>query len=71
MKWFTMFYSTLATIWMVETLHLVGNYPFRIWTWKTEAKVTDEHVTFFGLLRTDTNILYTALAMESVPERAV
>lgn len=39
MKWFTIFYSIVSTVSMVEALRHVGSYPFRMWNLRADARV--------------------------------
>lgn len=47
MRWFTTFFSIVATVSMLETLRVAGAYPFRIWKLQAEAKVSN--LWCFGL----------------------
>lgn len=39
MKWFTVFYSIVATGSMLETLRFAASYPFYVWALRAQAKV--------------------------------
>lgn len=40
MRWFTTFFSIVATVSMLETLRFSGAYPFKVWQLKAEEKVS-------------------------------
>eukprot|EP00752_Nemacystus_decipiens_P004813 g4380.t1 len=42
MRWFTAFYSIVATGTMLETLRFAGAYPFEVWTFRAEGKVYEQ-----------------------------
>lgn len=42
MKWFTVFYSIVATGSMLETLRFAASYPFYVWALRAQAKVSKQ-----------------------------
>ncbi|CAM9357595.1 unnamed protein product [Laminaria digitata] len=42
MKWFTVFYSIVATGSMLETLRFAAAYPFYVWALRAHAKVSKQ-----------------------------
>eukprot|EP00904_Undaria_pinnatifida_P002253 jgi/Undpi1/12028/HiC_scaffold_4.g01727.m1 len=45
MKWFTVFYSIVATGCMLETLRFGAAYPFYLWALRAQAKVSQQFAT--------------------------
>ncbi|CAN0001625.1 unnamed protein product [Pylaiella littoralis] len=73
MRWFTTFFSIVATVSMLETLRVAGAYPFRIWKLQAEAKVFEQFTNAKTASERDAAAVLAETAVEELlgipPER--